>query len=371
MTAWPSCSSSNAQYAPLFNQKSQDPCTITEKLFIPVCYASVDLNNLPSVAHFVENPCLCSTVFYSLAYVCSQCGNSGVVTDSWAAYSNILECGDPSIQSYSQWWDPSSTSIPAWAYLPLGSDGRVDLANALAVAAEHLPDMTTAGGTVVPVPKPSSTDLSPPSLRPTPAPTTSSSSPQDAPLRSTTLSSPLSFPIAANTVPAPHDVTPILADQTSSTGASSIAATFPSTTTTDEISRLSGAVSPSVPGSAITAFRVSTSASDPSDSSFGGTPLPSQSHTSETVTTTGAMPTATTTDSPQRWFFMSKSAFIRTSAGLSAAAFVSMIIVILLFRRDRRICKAEKLAQRARPYYNGYGGNHRWRRLECADECTP
>ncbi|KAL1937593.1 hypothetical protein VTO73DRAFT_13088 [Trametes versicolor] len=41
--------------------------------------------------------------------------------------------------------------------------------------------------------------------------------------------------------------------------------------------------------------------------------------------------------------------FIRASAGLSAAALITTIIAVLLFRRDRRITKAAKQARRARP----------------------
>ncbi|KAH9853926.1 hypothetical protein C2E23DRAFT_884553 [Lenzites betulinus] len=116
----------------------------------------------------------------------------------------------------------------------------------------------------------------------------------------------------------------------------------------------------------------------PDASSFGLTTDSTLNlHLTDSPPTLSFQPEGTTTatestGSPNTWFFMSRAAFIRTSAGLSAAAFVMTIIVIFLFRRDRRICKAEKLAQRTRPYSPG-SGDRQWRRLEsqCADECTP
>ncbi|KAH9853942.1 hypothetical protein C2E23DRAFT_101476 [Lenzites betulinus] len=143
MTPWPSCPPSNARYAPLFNQQKQDPCTITEKL-LSTCHGTIDPNNFTPLTN---NQCTCSTVFYSLAYVCGECGNSEVFDQSWNMYIGKIGCGKPDMQSYEEKFDPDRTSIPAWAYLRLDNDGTVNIENALAVAGEHLQDMTTTGST--------------------------------------------------------------------------------------------------------------------------------------------------------------------------------------------------------------------------------
>ncbi|KAI0829328.1 hypothetical protein BC628DRAFT_1124252 [Trametes gibbosa] len=171
LTRWPTCSSSNSQYALLFNGKGQDPCTIAEKLF-STCYGQIDLSNLPSPDHFNNNQCTCSTAFYSLVYVCGKCSDTGELDVPWSQYSSGLQCQDSSIQSYKQYFDPGKTAIPIWAYLPLGGDDKVDLDGAQAVAQEHLPDITTTGSVSVQTP-PSTKQSSPPppqSFPPQPGP---------------------------------------------------------------------------------------------------------------------------------------------------------------------------------------------------------
>ncbi|KAH9853931.1 hypothetical protein C2E23DRAFT_858981 [Lenzites betulinus] len=230
----------------------------------------IDPNNIPSVDHFYNNPCACNTVLYSLVYVCGQCGNSGDLEDPWSEYTSNLKCSGPSMQSYPQYFNPSLTSIPAWAYLPLGSDGKVNMANAQAVAGEHLPDMTTSGSTSVPIPKATPTTVSPPPApppqappsNPTPAPSNPPSTPQISPApNSPTLSSPLSLPTTANTDPTPPDNTPIYAGQPSSAGASNgVPTTSPSAGSPQNDPVLTGSPTSS------------TSPSTPEASGAGGTP---------------------------------------------------------------------------------------------------
>lgn len=73
------------------------------------------------------------------------------------------------------------------------------------------------------------------------------------------------------------------------------------------------------------------------------------SHTASSIITapSGAQTAVATTS--RRASSLRRPAFIGASAGLSAAAFVTIIAVVLLFRRDRRLTRGAKLARLSQP----------------------
>ncbi|KAH9853899.1 hypothetical protein C2E23DRAFT_100156 [Lenzites betulinus] len=344
----PTCPPSNSQFAPLFNERRQDPCTIFLDLAGACVGGQLTPANIPQLAN---NPCVCNSVMYSLAYVCGICSNTEwLQVSSSTFFKDYFKCSAPVYDEYPA-LIPPDTAIPAWAYLPLDDvSGKVDLNAARSRASQNPPDATTQGSYG------SSPSQGSPQNVPTNAPTTTPG--QTPPELPSATDATLTAPSTTKS-PVTNSRTPI--STTNSSTPATMTPTIPASAQTP--------TSTGVGGPAIS--------KGPDASPFGLTTDSTLTlHLTDSHPTLSFQPEGTTTatestGSPNTWFFMSRAAFIRTSAGLSAAAFVMTIIVIFLFRRDRRICKAEKLAQRARPSDSPSSGDRQWRRLECADECTP
>ncbi|KAK7460672.1 hypothetical protein VKT23_009387 [Stygiomarasmius scandens] len=83
-------------------------------------------------------PCVCSTVFFSLLVACTTCQNANVVL--WGEYSSncthTFESEIPPNVTI-----PSGFAIPHWAFTPLLPDGDI---NSTAIREDHQPDVTTS-----------------------------------------------------------------------------------------------------------------------------------------------------------------------------------------------------------------------------------
>ncbi|KAH9853932.1 hypothetical protein C2E23DRAFT_894505, partial [Lenzites betulinus] len=142
----PTCPPSNSQFAPLFNQRRQDPCTIAWDL-AGACVAGGQLTPANTL-QLANNPCVCNSVMYSLAYVCGECSNTESLEVSSSTFFNFFKCSNTVYDESYPATVPPDTAIPAWAYLPLDGNGKVNLDAARNKASQNQPDATTQGSYV-------------------------------------------------------------------------------------------------------------------------------------------------------------------------------------------------------------------------------
>ncbi|KAI0637687.1 hypothetical protein C8Q77DRAFT_382665 [Trametes polyzona] len=311
----------------LSNQKEQDPCSVAlslAKTCNPVC------DGWPCIIQQTEgsnSPCTCNTVSYSLYDVCFRCAPSPSSL-TFTDYTKYLGCLSPLSQAYPE-SIPTDTPIPAWAYEPLGSDGHVDLQSALQVVSrrelflgcsctrrtEVLSDQPdeTASGSYQAKPSPTAT---PGSLNPPPPVST---------VQATT----------AQTIEGPSSPRAPTLTTSTSTGTFGI----PETTIGTMVSaQTPGGPSSTPPSQPFGSFKSTRSTPDrPPSLASGPSTIPTA------VGTNSAIAPARAGLSPSRRAYM-----VRTSAGLSAGAFVGFILLIWLYRCDRRQAREAKLAKSQR-----------------------
>ncbi|THV01332.1 hypothetical protein K435DRAFT_928277 [Dendrothele bispora CBS 962.96] len=101
------------------NSQGKDPCAIAIQVGQSCDHANVTYGSVPE-----DEACLCSTVLYALFALCAMC--QGAQTYAWGTYS--LNCS----HTFETEWPPtvpfpSGLAIPHYAFLPLSTDGQVDI----------------------------------------------------------------------------------------------------------------------------------------------------------------------------------------------------------------------------------------------------
>ncbi|KAH9894140.1 hypothetical protein C8Q73DRAFT_790712 [Cubamyces lactineus] len=113
----------------MYNSEGDSPCEVANNL----PYACGQFQIGPTLNN---SPCICNSVTYSLAYACRIC--SGVPDDQitpFSDYASSYDCESTSVGSFPK-PVPSGTVIPAWAYLPLTDEGKLDITKAQNAANE-------------------------------------------------------------------------------------------------------------------------------------------------------------------------------------------------------------------------------------------
>ncbi|KIJ22842.1 hypothetical protein M422DRAFT_276676 [Sphaerobolus stellatus SS14] len=128
-----------------FNQENQSPCEVSARLQA-FCHGGVF--QITPLAHNkaysgpqkgASDPCVCSTVTYSLVAACAACQDGAPLP--WTNWITNCAQSDISISKYPE--DiPQNTSIPQWAFLDVVSVNDWDVTASLNLANQHLPDIT-------------------------------------------------------------------------------------------------------------------------------------------------------------------------------------------------------------------------------------
>lgn len=105
-------------YSWAMNSKQQTPCLVAAYLEGICTGQPFSVNSLPNGTHYLgpnssnANPCICSTVTYSLVSACGGCQNRTFT--NWGNWS--LSCTSTEIATFPD-AIPSGTDVPVWAYL--------------------------------------------------------------------------------------------------------------------------------------------------------------------------------------------------------------------------------------------------------------
>jgi len=105
-------------YSWAMNSKQQTPCLVAAYLEGVCTSQPFNVDPLPPGTHYLgpnssnANPCICSTVAYSLVSACGGCQNRTFT--SWGNWS--LYCTSTEIATFPE-AIPSGTDVPVWAYL--------------------------------------------------------------------------------------------------------------------------------------------------------------------------------------------------------------------------------------------------------------
>ncbi|KAI1792840.1 hypothetical protein LXA43DRAFT_1093129 [Ganoderma leucocontextum] len=130
------------------NSKGQSPCLVSSWLFSP-CSSPADSWVYPlSPGYHYNTPlnspqsatsCRCNTVLFSAIAACATCQGQEDYIVPWSTYSQ--NCSTVYVQKYPV-TIPSSTAIPAWAYLDITGNNTFSAAAAQAIASQNSPDST-------------------------------------------------------------------------------------------------------------------------------------------------------------------------------------------------------------------------------------
>ncbi|TDL21525.1 hypothetical protein BD410DRAFT_840475 [Rickenella mellea] len=118
-------------YAFLYNSRGQSPCLVAAYAGGVCDGGPYDVDALDVGTHYAGPPaakvnnCQCSSVFYSLLSACGLCQNRTIIP--WSSWDT--NCKNVFVTVYPE--DiPSSTAIPAWAYVNVSTSDIFDLNNA-------------------------------------------------------------------------------------------------------------------------------------------------------------------------------------------------------------------------------------------------
>lgn len=132
----PPCTQTDSAFVDLSNSLGQSPCYVATALanacspsgtalVFPPLNSSHPFYGGVSVGSS-SNPCLCSTVFYSMISACSLCQTSSSL--DWSSYS--INCNNISFSSFPL-PIPQQTSVPHYAYLDVKASNDFNLTAAL------------------------------------------------------------------------------------------------------------------------------------------------------------------------------------------------------------------------------------------------
>ncbi|KAI0259722.1 hypothetical protein BC834DRAFT_604199 [Gloeopeniophorella convolvens] len=139
---FPNCTDSSLDWS--FNSLKQNPCNVAVYLEASCNGGQFNIPPLPPNTNYrgpnagQGNPCICSTVLYSLISACGSCQGSGWT--QWSEWS--LNCTSVSVASFPN-PIPGGTRAPHWAFLDVT---KADTWNAAAAqsAGEASPSSTSA-----------------------------------------------------------------------------------------------------------------------------------------------------------------------------------------------------------------------------------
>ncbi|EJD02472.1 uncharacterized protein FOMMEDRAFT_21188 [Fomitiporia mediterranea MF3/22] len=121
-----------SNWADLYNSKGQSPCLVGAYLGGVCNGGQYDVGALEDGQHYIgptpliANPCLCSTVMFSVMGACSTCQNATIIT--WSSWSS--SCDTVYVATFPM--DiPSDTAVPGWAYENVTVTGTFDVNQAL------------------------------------------------------------------------------------------------------------------------------------------------------------------------------------------------------------------------------------------------
>jgi len=137
------------------NSLSQSPCLVASYL-LSVCVTNTTLDPIAAENSYDppvdKNPCVCSTLTYSLISACGLCQESQIML--WSTWS--IGCSPIYDRQYNE-TIPSETTVPGWAYLDVITNDTFDAVAAQAFANRSSSTTSSTGSATYPTSSPTKT----------------------------------------------------------------------------------------------------------------------------------------------------------------------------------------------------------------------